>query len=102
MKILLLLILTSCLNQNNPKSELLDICDMAKDESLKTITDLTERQFEFNKQIQPIMKTSEVSTLFQTMGSSDIDQKRPLLLQGMKELKVDQADCPELLKLYPK
>jgi hypothetical protein len=98
---LLLLILTSCLNQNNPKSELLDICEMAQDESLKTITDLTERQFEFNKQIQPIMKTTEVSTIFQTIASSEPDQKRLLLDQGLKDFKVDKADCSDLLKLFP-
>jgi hypothetical protein len=80
---------------------MLDICEMAQDESLKTITDLTERQFEFNKQIQPIMKTTEVSTIFQTIASSGPDQKRLLLLQGFQDLKVDKADCGELLQLFP-
>ena len=80
---------------------MLDICEMAKDKSLLSIKDLTEKQFEFNKQIQPIMKSTEVYNIFQAVASADPDQKRPLLIQGFIDLKIDQMECDDLLKMFP-
>ncbi len=102
MKLLpLTLILTGCLQQNNPKTEMLDICEMAKSKSDLVSTGLTERQFEFNQQIQPIMKSTEVNNIFQAVASADADQKRELLLQGLRDLKIDQMDCEDLVKMFP-
>ena len=48
-----------------------------------------------------MMMSTEVNNIFQAVASSDPDLKRAVLTQGLSEIKIDQMDCAEMLKMYP-
>jgi hypothetical protein len=95
-----LLLLQGCL-ENDPKAEMKEICELAEDASIKNISDPTERQLEFSRQTLTLMKTTEVTNIFQAIDSSAPEEKKRILKSGLKELGVDQASCQELLAFYP-